>query len=153
MKKKLVLAFLLAGTLSMSSVAYASEGGQTLGEVTKETVEAPEGVAAETESSGPVTMESVEETTEEAAVETTEETPEDATEETVEVASARAYTDGDAVDLTKDELITKLKDAAAEITSVKSELIMDMVININIAGDDSSTGMQMDMTMSANMSN
>lgn len=41
MKKKLVLAFLLAGTLSMSSVAYASEGGQTLGEVTKETVEAP----------------------------------------------------------------------------------------------------------------
>lgn len=153
MKKKLVLAFLLAGTLSMSSVAYASEGGQTLGEVTKETVEAPEAVAAETESSGPVTMESVEETTEEAAVETTEETPEDATEETVEVASARAYTDGDAVDLTKDELITKLKDAAAEITSVKSELIMDMVININIAGDDSSTGMQMDMTMSANMSN
>ena len=153
MKKKLVLAFLLAGTLSMSSVAYASEGGQTLGEVTKENVEAPEAVAAETESSGPVTMESVEETTEEAAVETTEETPEDATEETVEVASARAYTDGDAVDLTKDELITKLKDAAAEITSVKSELIMDMVININIAGDDSSTGMQMDMTMSANMSN
>ena len=153
MKKKLVLAFLLAGTLSMSSVAYASEGGQTLGEVTKETVEAPEAVAAETESSGPVTMESVEETTEEAAVETTEEMPEDATEETVEVASARAYTDGDAVDLTKDELITKLKDAAAEITSVKSELIMDMVININIAGDDSSTGMQMDMTMSANMSN
>ena len=55
----------------MSSVAYASEGGQTLGEVTKETVEAPEAVAAETESSGPVTMESVEETTEEAAVETT----------------------------------------------------------------------------------
>ena len=153
MKKKLVLAFLLAGTLSMSSVAYASEGGQTLGEVTKESVEAPEGVAAESESSGPVTMESVEETTEEAAVETTEETPEDATEETVEVASARAYTDGEAVDLTKDELITKLKDAAAEITSVKSELIMDMVININIAGDDSSTGMQMDMTMSANMSN
>ena len=153
MKKKLVLAFLLAGTLSMSSVAYASEGGQTLGEVTKESVEAPEGVAAESESSGPVTMESVEETTEEAAVETTEETPEDATEETVDVASARAYTDGDAVDLTKDELITKLKDAAAEITSVKSELIMDMVININIAGDDSSTGMQMDMTMSANMSN
>ena len=153
MKKKLVLAFLLAGTLSMSSVAYASEGGQTLGEVTKETVEAPEAVAAETESSGPVTMESVEETTEEAAVETTEGTPEDATEETVEVASARAYTDGDAVDLTKDELITKLKDAVAEITSVKSELIMDMVININIAGDDSSTGMQMDMTMSANMSN
>ena len=47
MKKKLVLAFLLAGTLSMSSVAYASEGGQTLGEVTKETVEAPEAVAAE----------------------------------------------------------------------------------------------------------
>ena len=137
----------------MSSVAYASEGGQTLGEVTKETVEVPEAVAAETESSGPVTMESVEETTEEAAVETTEETPEDATEETVEVASARAYTDGDAVDLTKDELITKLKDAVAEITSVKSELIMDMVININIAGDDSSTGMQMDMTMSANMSN
>ena len=87
MKKKLVLAFLLAGTLSMSSVAYASEGGQTLGEVTKENVEAPEAVAAETESSGPVTMESVEETTEEAAVETTEETPEDATEETVEVAS------------------------------------------------------------------
>lgn len=36
---------------------------------------------------------------------------------------------------------------------MKSELIMDMVININIAGDDSSTGMQMDMTMSANMSN
>ena len=31
MKKKLVLAFLLAGTLSMSSVAYASEGGQTTG--------------------------------------------------------------------------------------------------------------------------
>ena len=106
----------------MSSVAYASEGGQTLGEVTKETVEAPEGVAAETESSGPVTMESVEETTEEAAVETTEETPEDATEETVEVASARAYTDGDAVDLTKDELITKLKDAAAEITRSQNSL-------------------------------
>lgn len=153
MKKKLVLAFLLAGTLSMNSVAFASEGGQSLGEVTKETVEAPEAVAAETESSGPVTMESVEETTDEAALEIAEETPEDATEETVEVASARAYTDGDAVDLTKDELITKLKDAAAEITSVKSELIMDMVININIAGDDSSTGMQMDMTMSANMSN
>lgn len=113
MKKKLVLAFLLAGTLSMSSVAYASEGGQTLGEVTKESVEAPEGVAAESESSGAVTMESVEETPEEAATEIAEETPEETTEVTAEVASVREYTDGDTVDLTKEDLLTKLKDAGS----------------------------------------
>ena len=34
-EKEISPCILLAGTLSMSSVAYASEGGQTLGEVTK----------------------------------------------------------------------------------------------------------------------
>ena len=46
MKKKLVLACLLAGALSMNSTAYASASGQSLGEVTKEAVGNPETVEA-----------------------------------------------------------------------------------------------------------
>ena len=140
MKKKLVLAFLITGMLSMNSVAYASDTGETMEEITKETDGAPEGAGAETESSGAVTMESVEETSEEAAAETAGKTTEESD------AGNSAY-------LTKEELLTKLKEAVAGITSVKSELIMDMVMDIGISGNESSTGMQMDMTMNANLSN
>lgn len=158
MKKKFVLACLLAGALSMNSVAYASASGQSLGEVTKEAVGNPEAVEAETEAATGVAMESVEETSAEAAVEeTAENAPEVSAENTPEVPAENAleetYTDGEAADLTKEELIEKMKEAAAELSSVKSEVIMDMDINIIASGDEASTGMQMDMTMNINMAN
>lgn len=155
MKKKLVLACLLAGALSMNSAAYASASGQSLGEVTKEAVGNPEAVEAETEAATGVAMESVEETSAEAAVEGTavEETAESVPEVSAENALEETYTDGEAADLTKEELLEKMKEAAAELSSVKSELIMDMDINISASGDEASTGMQMDMTMNVNMAN
>ena len=150
MKKKLVLACLLAGALSMNSTAYASASGQSLGEVTKEAVGNPETVEAETEAATGVAMESVEETSAEAAV---EETAESVPEVSAENALEETYTDGEAADLTKEELLEKMKEAAAELSSVKSEVIMDMDINISASGDEASTGMQMDMTMNVNMAN
>ena len=103
MKKKLVLACLLAGALSMNSTAYASASGQSLGEVTKEAVGNPEAVEAETEAATGVAMESVEETSAEAAVEETavEETAESVPEVPAENALEETYTDGEAADLTK----------------------------------------------------
>ena len=70
-----------------------------------------------------------------------------------ENALEETYTDGEAADLTKEELLEKMKEAAAELSSVKSEVIMDMDINIIASGDEASTGMQMDMTMNINMAN
>lgn len=167
MKKKFVVAVLLAGTLSMSSVAYAS-GGVSLGEVTTSSIGDAESVTAEnpeaapvesaeepTETAADVTVENAEETTETAAGVTMEsvETTTEAAETAAEEAAESLYMESDAVDLTQEELLTKLKEAAAGVTSVKSELIMDMVISIGVSGDESSTGMQMDMTMNANMAN
>ena len=134
----------------MNSTAYASASGQSLGEVTKEAVGNPETVEAETEAATGVAMESVEETSAEAAV---EETAESVPEVSAENALEETYTDGEAADLTKEELLEKMKEAAAELSSVKSEVIMDMDINISASGDEASTGMQMDMTMNVNMAN
>ena len=68
-----------------------------------------------------------------------------------EGGSDEIYTDGDAVEITKEGLVTKIEDALENVSSVKSELVMKMNVNVSVAGNEAATGMQMNMIMEALM--
>ena len=70
-----------------------------------------------------------------------------------EEAEAETYAQGDAVDLTKDELLSKVKDAMSQVTSVKEELSMDLVLDLSIGGEESETSMSMSMLMNMGLVN
>lgn len=96
MKKRFVVAMLLASALCMGSVAYAAEKGTDNGE-------------------------------------------------------AAVYTLGDSADISKDELMDKLNGAIDTVDSVKSSLVMDMDVSINVGGSESETGVQMGMNLDASL--
>lgn len=138
MKKRLAAAVLLAGTLSLGTVASAAENGQQMEEITTESTS--EGVP--------------EEKTEETAVEaSSQETEPEVTEDAVDNSQEISYYNwGDPADITKDELIAKTEEALQEISSMKSEMILEMGLIFRVAGEESDTAMEMNIDMNMNFS-
>lgn len=133
MRRKWIIALMLAGTLTMGTCAAAAE-------TTTETTE----ITQTAETTGTGTEEGAGETgsTETAAAENSEENGSAQTEGT-------EYTQGNAVDITKEELVENVKAAVEDVNSLSMDATLDTTLAMSMSEEGSESGME--LTMGINM--
>ncbi len=161
MRRKWIIALMLAGTLTMGTCAAAAETTTESTEITEtaettgtETAEEA-GETASTETAGGAGETASTETAggagETASTEAAGGAGETISTETSEGdgSAQTEYTEGNAVDITKEELVENVKAAVEDVNSLSMDATLDTTLAMSMSGEESESGME--LTMGINM--
>ena len=158
MRRKWIIALMLAGTLTMGTCAAAAETTTESTEIT-ETAETTgtetageAGETASTETAGGAGETASTETAgETASTEAAGGAGETISTETSEGdgSAQTEYTEGNAVDITKEELVENVKAAVEDVNSLSMDATLDTTLAMSMSGEESESGME--LTMGINM--